>query len=300
MIACVPVAKRSRSKGGRSPTAARAKARRDAPDAPRWRWGKRLGALVTIVGFVVAAGVALSVRAPAATLVPDALEVEVLRSYPHARDAFTQGLLYHEGWVYESTGLRGRSSLRKVELDTGRVAERADVPADLFTEGLARVDDKLVQLTWHAGKALVWSRDPFEHRSTHRYEGEGWGLCHDGTHLVMSDGSDRLTFRHPRTFEVTRRVRVTKVDRPLRRLNELECVGDAIYANVWQREEIVRIDPETGRVTAVIDASNLLSDEEARGVDVLNGIAHVPERDTFLLTGKLWPKMFEVRFTPRR
>lgn len=252
-----------------------------------------------VLALAVAVGVALSVRAPAATAVPEALQVEVVETHPHARDAFTQGLLYHDGWVYESTGLLGRSSLRKVELATGRVVARGDVPRDVFAEGLARVGDRLVQLTWHAGKALVWDRETFEHLSTHRYRGEGWGLCFDGTHLVMSDGSDRLTFRNPRTFDVERHVRVTKVDRPVRRLNELECVGNAVYANVWQREDIVRIDGETGRVTAVIDASGLLSEEEAQGVDVLNGIAHVPERNTFLLTGKMWPKMFEVRLIPR-
>lgn len=294
-----PVASRSASKGSRSRPRAKPKGGKAARGDGTRGWGARFGGVALALGCVAAVGVALSVRAPAATAVPEALRVEVVKTYPHAPDAFTQGLLYHDGWLYESTGLVGRSSLRKVKLTTGEVALRADVPGGVFAEGLARVGDRLVQLTWHAGQALVWDRDTFEHLSTHRYEGEGWGLCFDGTHLVMSDGSDRLTFRDPRTFAVERRVRVTKVDRPVRRLNELECVGDSVYANVWQQEDIVRIDAKTGRVTAVIDASGLLSQDEARGVDVLNGIAHVPERDTFLLTGKLWPKLFEVRFTPR-
>jgi glutaminyl-peptide cyclotransferase len=267
--------------------------------ARRRPWGAHIGGLAALAALAVAVGAALSVRAPAATTVPEALRVRVVRTYPHARDAFTQGLVYHEGWIYESTGLVGRSSLRKVELDTGRVVQRAGAPGGLFAEGLARVDDRLWQLTWHAGKALVWDLATFEHLSTRRYEGEGWGLCFDGEHLVMSDGSDQLLFRNPRTFEVDRRVRVTKVDRPVRRLNELECVDGSVYANVWQSEEILRIDAASGRVTATIDASGLLSADEARGVDVLNGIAHVPERNRFLLTGKLWPKLFEVELIPR-
>jgi glutaminyl-peptide cyclotransferase len=270
----------------------RAKARTPA-------WVLRLGGLAVLAGIAIAVGASLSVPAPAAIMVPEALRVRVVRTYPHATDAFTQGLVYHEGWLYESTGLVGRSSVRKVELETGKVVQRADVPAGLFAEGLARVGKRLWQLTWHDGQVLVWDMERLDHQSTRRYEGEGWGLCHDGTHLVMSDGSDRLTFRNPRTFEVERHVRVTKVDRPVRRLNELECAEGAVYANVWQSEEIVRIDPATGRVTAVIDASGLLSPQEARGVDVLNGIAYVPERRRFLLTGKLWPKLFEVTFEPR-
>jgi glutaminyl-peptide cyclotransferase len=275
----------------------RTRTRRAKARAPAWVL--RLGGLAVLAGIAIAVGASLSVPAPAAIMVPEALRVRVVRTYPHATDAFTQGLVYHEGWLYESTGLVGRSSVRKVELETGKVVQRADVPAGLFAEGLARVGKRLWQLTWHDGQVLVWDMERLDHQSTRRYEGEGWGLCHDGTHLVMSDGSDRLTFRNPRTFEVERHVRVTKVDRPVRRLNELECAEGAVYANVWQSEEIVRIDPATGRVTAVIDASGLLSPQEARGVDVLNGIAYVPERRRFLLTGKLWPKLFEVTFEPR-
>ncbi|MFW6051585.1 MAG: glutaminyl-peptide cyclotransferase [Myxococcota bacterium] len=286
------MARKGAGKGGRT--------RRGGRKAAGARLWVRLGTLGVVLAAAAALAVALSMKAPAATTVPEALRVQVVRSYPHAGDAFTQGLVYgDDGWLYESTGLVGRSSLRRVELESGRVVARADVEAPLFAEGLALVDGKLLQLTWHAGKLLVWDRKRLEHRSTRRYEGEGWGLCFDGEQLVMSDGSARLAFRDPRTFEARRRVQVTKVGRPVRHLNELECVGGHVYANVWQSEEIVRIDPESGKVTATIDASGLLSAEESEGVDVLNGIAHVPDRDTFLLTGKLWPRLFEVRFVPR-
>jgi glutaminyl-peptide cyclotransferase len=294
-----PVARRTAPSRSQSKHKAARKPRAHTRDKGAGRWGWPAGGGALVLALAAAVAVALSVRAPAATAIHEALRVEVVATHPHARDAFTQGLLYHDGWLYESTGLVGRSSLRRVELATGRVVKRAEVPGNLFAEGLARVDDRLLQITWHAGKALVWDRDTFEHLSTHRYEGEGWGLCFDGTHLIMSDGSDRLYFRNPRTFDVERHVQVTKVDRPVRHLNELECVGDAVYANVWQREEILRIDAASGKVTATIDASGLLAADEMRDVDVLNGIAYVPERETFLLTGKLWPKLFEVRFVPR-
>jgi glutaminyl-peptide cyclotransferase len=229
---------------------------------------------------------------------PARLVVRVLRSFPHARDAFTQGLLWYRGYLYESTGLYGRSSLRKVDLESGDVLERRDVRPELFAEGLARVADHLFQLTWQEGRALVWTLDRFELVREIEYEGEGWGLCYDGTHLVMSDGSARLAFRDPRTFEVVRRVRVRDRGRPVEALNELECVDGAIWANVWQTDRIVRIDPRTGRVTAIVNAGGLLEEEERANADVLNGIAWIPERHHFVITGKLWPRLFEVEFVP--
>lgn len=224
------------------------------------------------------------------------LRVEVVARHPHDRSAFTQGLLWHDGHLYESTGMRGRSTLRRVALETGEVLQQRSLERRLFAEGLARVGDRLYQLTWTAGEAHVWTLDGFEHRRTFEYEGEGWGLCHDGTHLVMSDGSDRLTVRDPETFQVSRVVRVRLDGRPLDQLNELECVEGVIWANVWQSDEIVRIDPASGRVTAVVDASGLLSVDERWEADVLNGIAWIPERERFVITGKYWPHLFEVRF----
>ena len=224
----------------------------------------------------------------------------MLARYPHDTEAFTQGLLWRNGHLFESTGLYGESSLREVDLRTGTVVRRHDLPADLFGEGLAAVRDHLVQLTWKHGTALVWRTADFSVARQFAYEGEGWGLCFDGEHLVMSDGSDRLVFRDPDSFAVARTVHVTRDGAPVRALNELECVDGAVYANVWQTDEIVRIDPRTGRVEATIDAGGLL-DAASRGhADVLNGIAFVPETGHFLITGKLWPWVFEVRWVPRR
>jgi glutamine cyclotransferase len=233
-----------------------------------------------------------------APLIPVAYDVEVVARHPHDDSAFTQGLLWHEGELYESTGLVGRSSIRRWDLSSGRIAQRKEVD-DVFAEGLALVGDELFQLTWQDEVLLVYDRESFELKREIDYEGEGWGLCFDGESLVMSDGSDELTFRDPETFEVRRRLRVRKVGRPVRMLNELECVDGAIWANVWQREEIVKIDPRTGQVAATVDASGLLTFAERRGTDVLNGIAWIPERERFVLTGKLWPAAFEVELVER-
>lgn len=236
---------------------------------------------------------------PLAATIPEALQVRVVARYPHSREAFTQGLAWHEGNLYESTGLEGRSSLRRVTLATGEVAQRIDLDPDIFAEGLAVVGDRLFQITWHDGIAFVYDRETFEKQREYRYEGEGWGLCFDGEHLAMSDGSDEIVFRDTESFEIVRRVSVTKVGRPVRRLNELECAQGHIYANVWQRNEIVRIDPASGRVSATIRAQDLLTREERRDTDVLNGIAYLPDTERFLITGKLWPAAFEVVFEPR-
>jgi len=230
---------------------------------------------------------------------PQALRVRVLRQYPHDKDAFTQGLIWHDGVMYESTGQYGKSSLRKVRLEDGKVLARRELEAEFFGEGLARVDEQLVQLTWRSGLALVSDLATLEQRSTIRYRGEGWGLCFDGTALVMSDGSSVLEFRDPSSMEVLREVSVNKEGRPVPRLNELECVGSEIYANIWQSSEILRIDSKTGRVTASIDASDLLTRFESLRADVLNGIAYKPDSKTFLVTGKLWPQLFEVELVPR-
>jgi len=224
------------------------------------------------------------------------LRVRVVRRYPHQRDAFTQGLVWHDGLLYESTGLEGHSSLRLVELESGEVLRRRDEDPDLFGEGLALAGDLLYQVTWHNGRALVFRRDDFAPVREFSYQGEGWGLCHDGTSLVMSDGSDQLVFRDPATFAMRRAVRVTLEDNPVTRLNELECAAGAVWANVWQTDAIVRIDPRDGRVTAVVDASGLLAADEREAADVLNGIAAMPESGHFLVTGKYWPWLFEVVF----
>jgi glutamine cyclotransferase len=222
----------------------------------------------------------------------------VVQTYPHATDAFTEGLAYEGGQLYESTGLEGRSSLRRIDLVTGQSDLRVSLPADIFAEGLAIVGAELVQLSWRNGRAFVWDRDSLAPRRDFRYEGEGWGLCHDGVHLVMSDGTDVLQLRDAATFDVVRRVAVRRLGVPLDRLNELECVGDDVFANVWGLRHIARIHMPTGDVTQWIDTAGLLEHADPTadlsGIDVLNGIAYLPERSHLLLTGKLWPNLFEV------
>ncbi len=242
-----------------------------------------------------------SASAPAASAAapePDVRmrRVEVLREFSHERDAYTQGLVWWDGVLFESTGREGESTLRRLDLRTGRVEQRIDIPAQYFGEGLSLVDRRLIMLTWRAQRAFSYDRDSFELLDTYRYRGEGWGLCYDGDRLIMSDGSDRLTFRDPVTFEPIGEQRVRLRGQPLHELNELECVEGAVYANVWQTDFIVRIDPESGRVTDYIDAAGLLQGPDRLGAEVLNGIAWDPEADTFYITGKWWPKMFEVRF----
>jgi glutaminyl-peptide cyclotransferase len=230
---------------------------------------------------------------------PQRLKVKVLSVRPHDPDAFTQGLLLYNGSLFESTGQNGRSSLREVNPRTGEVKRKVDLPEEYFGEGLALAGSRLFQLTWQNQKAFVYNRADFKRVGELRYDGQGWGLSWDGHRLVMTDGSDRLTFRDPETFAVTGEVHVTLAGQAVQNLNELECVEGVVYANVWQTDSILRIDPASGKVTAVIDASNLLSPAERERTDVLNGIAWDPARKTFLITGKLWPKLFEVAFVPQ-
>ena len=254
---------------------------------------------VRALAILIALLAAAPLRADSA---PTALRVEVLATYPHDPQAFTQGLVLHEGALYESTGLLKRSSLRQVELASGAVLRKVDVPGHLFGEGLAWARDELIQLTWQNGVALRWDPKTFDKRGEWPYDSEGWGLCFDGTHLVQSDGSPRLVFRDPTTFAPVRTLAVTQNGQPLSNLNELECVGGTIYANVWLTDRIVAIAPASGVVRADIDASTLLTADERRALGpeaILNGIAHDASNNTFLLTGKLWPKLFRVRFVPK-
>jgi glutaminyl-peptide cyclotransferase len=227
---------------------------------------------------------------------PAALEVEVLASYPHDAAAITQGLLLHGGWLYESTGGYGTSTLREVDLVTGTVVRQLDLSPAVWAEGLARIGGDLVQLTWQEETAFVYDLATFAETGQHGYATEGWGLCFDGQRLVMSDGTSALTFRDSQSFAELGRVTVTLDGQPLAGLNELECVGGDVYANVFLTDTIVRIDAANGAVSAVIDAGGLLTPAERQNADVLNGIAHDPSDGTFLLTGKRWPKLFRVRF----
>lgn len=219
----------------------------------------------------------------------------VVASHPHDPQAYTQGLVYREGFLYESTGRRGRSELRKVRLRTGEVVQRTALDDRFFGEGLALWRDRLIQLTWQSGTGFVYDLDDFRERATFSYAGEGWGLTHDGRHLIMSDGSATLRRLDPASFEVVRRVRVRDGGDPVDGLNELEYIRGEIYANVWQTDRIVRIDPASGRVNSWIDLSGLPLDGANRGV--LNGIAHDAEHNRLFVTGKLWPRLFEIELT---
>jgi glutamine cyclotransferase len=226
------------------------------------------------------------------------LRLKVVRTFPHDPSAFTQGLLFYQGSFYESTGLYGRSSLRRVDPESGVVEHRVDLPADLFGEGVTRVDGRLVQITWQNRRALVWNLATLRKEKEISYQGEGWGLCFDGRRLIMSDGSDRLALRDPESFTRVGEIVVRRAGQPVRNLNELECVEGVVYANVWQDSHIARIDARTGEVTGWIDASGLLAPQEARAADVLNGIAYLPASGHLAVTGKLWPRIFEVEIVP--
>ncbi|HEX3131753.1 MAG TPA: glutaminyl-peptide cyclotransferase [Thermoanaerobaculia bacterium] len=230
---------------------------------------------------------------------PERLRVKIVSTRPHDTSAYTQGLVWDHGTLYESAGLYSESTLRQVDPATGAIKRQIKVPDRYFAEGLALVGDRLVQLTWQEGTAFVYRASDFEKIRELSYQGEGWGLCNDGKRLIQSDGSDRLTFRDPETFAVLGTVQVRMGGAPIDRLNELECVDGAVYANIYMTEDIMKIDPATGEVTAVISAAGLLSAADYQaGAEVLNGIAWMPETKTFLITGKHWPLMFEVQFVP--
>ena len=238
--------------------------------------------------------------APSGPPAPQRLRVEVLSSQPHDPTASTQGLEYHAGLLYESTGGYGQSDLRVVRPRTGAVLRRVPLPAETFGEGITLVGDTVWQLTYQEGTAFRRSRADLGEQGRVTYPGEGWGLCHDPAdrRLVQSDGSDLLTFRDPETFAVTGGTRVRRDARPVRSINELECAGGRVWANLWTTDQIVRIDPATGLVDAVVDASGLLTAAEQAAAAELNGIAAVDCAGTFIITGKLWPRTFTVRFVP--
>ncbi len=253
-------------------------------------------AVLAVAGVLLIAG--CSAETPAAPA-DDVLKADVLAEIPHDPRAFTQGLELVDGVLYEGTGREGESSIRTVDPETGEVEKKVDLPADLFGEGITVAGDTIWQITWRDGVAIRRDRTTLAEEARVPYDGEGWGLCHDerGGRLVMSDGTDRLTFRDVTTFEERGEVRVRDTnDQPLTNLNELECVDGQVYANVWQTDRIVRIDPKNGQVTAEVDLTGLLPEEDRAGTDVLNGIAAIPGTDEFLVTGKWWPTMFRVRF----
>lgn len=226
-------------------------------------------------------------------------EVVVLDALPHDSSAFTQGLVLHDRVFYESTGLYGSSTVRIVDPETGEVLASVSLDDRYFGEGLEVVGSRVVQLTWKEQTAFVWETGTLEPLGTYTYDGEGWGLCAFDDRFVMSDGSSTLTFRDLDSFEVTGTVEVVMSGEPVDKLNELECVGELVYANVWFSDEIMVIASDSGTVVARVDASSLRGElSSTEGIDVLNGIAHDPDHGIFYLTGKLWPDIFEVQISP--
>ncbi len=257
-------------------------------------------AVLWVLAAVVAIAASVEGRAQHIPLpAPASYGYRVVASHPHDSNAFTQGLVYRDGVLYESTGLQGRSSLRKVELATGRVLQERRVASAYFAEGLTDWRGRLIQLTWQSNVAFVYDLATFAPLRTFSYEGEGWGLTHDRTRLIMSDGTADLRFLDPTTFRETKRITVRDRGEPVSELNELEMVKGEIFANVWQTDRICRIDPATGRVVGWIDLSGLLPPAERAGVDVLNGIAYDEAHDRLFVTGKLWPTLFEIALERR-
>ena len=244
------------------------------------------------------AALATAGRAAAATPV---YGYRVIHAYPHDRTAFTEGLFYKDGRLYESTGYEGRSSIRREKLETGEVELSRPLSPAYFGEGIVAWRGKLVELTWRSQIGFVYGLKDFKPRGEFRYPGEGWALTTDGRRLIMSDGTSDLRFLDPETLRETGRLRVTDEGRPVVNLNELEWVRGEIYANVWMTDRIARIDPSTGVVKGWIDLTGLLPPSERRGdEDVLNGIAYDAVRDRLFVTGKQWPRLYEIKLTPPR
>lgn len=248
--------------------------------------------------------------APAESAAPKSYGYEIVATYPHDPQAYTQGLLWHEGFLYESTGQWERSSLRQVDLVSGQVLKSVPVRLEPpirypFAEGLALVGDELFQLTWKDRLVYVWSLDGFRKLRELPLTGEGWGLTYDGERLILSDGTSKLRFFEPETFRQIGAVRVTQEGRPVDQINELEFIDGEVWANVWQEDIVLRIDPQNGHVTGVVDFTDLIDIEPvspyagAGPQNVLNGIAYDAEEDRLFVTGKEWPALFEVRVVER-
>lgn len=260
---------------------------------------RRLGVVLILLG---AEGItSFAPQAQTLTLPPTPVYTyQIVNVYPHDRTAFTQGLVYDNGVLYESTGLYGQSSLRQVEVETGKVLKLYRLPEDYFGEGLTVWKDTLIQLTWREQVGWVYDKETFQPLRQFTYRTEGWGLTHDGHHLIMSDGTATLRFLDPETFKEVKRLVVRDRGVPVSSLNELEFIKGEIYANVWLTERVARISSKTGRVLAWVHLAGLLTEEDRRlPVDVLNGIAYDAAGDRLFVTGKLWPKLFEIKLIPK-
>jgi len=228
----------------------------------------------------------------------EVLGYEVVAAYPHDPTAFSQGLFFQGGFLYESTGRRGQSSLRKVDLETGSVLHEVSLPTSLFGEGIAPFGDKIYQLTWQSGLGLIYDTDSFEMTGQFQYSSEGWGLAQDGRYLIMSNGTSSLYFWDPVSMQQVGRLQVYQGDQPVSQINELEVIKGFIYANVWHGNEILKISPNSGRVVARVDLTDLVAQQNVSDPEaVLNGIAYDAETDRIFVTGKLWPNLYEIRLT---
>ncbi|HXH25386.1 MAG TPA: glutaminyl-peptide cyclotransferase [Vicinamibacterales bacterium] len=261
--------------------------------------GRRVLVRTALASTALAVTVLASAAAQRTPAAAPVFGYEIVNRYPHDPEAFTQGLIYRDGFLYESTGLHGRSSLRKVRLETGEVVARREIDRRYFAEGLTDWGDRLIQLTWESNIGFVYDLSSFTLLRTFDYPGEGWGITHDGRRLIMSDGTPALRFLDPATFRETGRLVVRDGGRPVDDLNELEFVEGEIYANVWLTDRIAIIAPDSGRVSAWVDLGGLLPRRTLRGDDVLNGIAYDAARKRLFVTGKLWPALFEIRVRRR-
>ena len=220
---------------------------------------------------------------------------EVINTWPHDAEAYTQGLVFHDGTLFESTGLYGSSTLRRVELKTGKVKKKVEIAREYFAEGMTIFGDKVFQLTWQAQKGFVYDLKKLRQEAEFTYEGQGWGLTHDNHSLIMSDGTNRIRFLDPTSFQVQRTISVYENGHPLTELNELEFIKGEIYANIWKTNRIVRLDPTTGKLNAWVDLTGLHHEGDDRPENCLNGIAYDAESDRLFVTGKRWTKLYEIR-----
>ncbi len=236
------------------------------------------------------------------TAVPNAIPIytyEIIHTYDHDPNSFTQGLIYEDGIFYEGSGLYGQSTLRKVDVETGDIIQMIELPEQYFGEGITTFDDELIQLTWQSQTGFVYDKESFELLQEFSYPTQGWGITHDGEKLIMSDGTANLYFWDPETLTEVSRVEVRDENGPVVRLNELEYVEGEVWANIWQTNRIARINPATGQVVGWIDLTGLLNPADVtQKVDVLNGIAYDDETDRLFVTGKLWPKLYEIELVP--
>jgi glutaminyl-peptide cyclotransferase len=228
-------------------------------------------------------------------------DYQVVRSYPHDPGAFTEGLFLQGGFLYESTGLEGRSSIRKVALTTGKVVMQRDIPAMYFGEGIVDWQGKLIELTWQTEIGFIYDLKTFKPTGAFRYRGEGWALTRDDKRIIMSDGTAQLRFLDPRTLKETGRITVTDEGRPVPHLNELEWIKGEVWANIWQTDRIARIDPKTGKVVGWVDLTGISNGAKAGRdpPDVLNGIAYDAAKDRVFVTGKFWPRLYEIKLVRR-